>query len=95
MIPILFEKDASGFDYNGLGRLRDCISCTVTEERNGIYECDFEYPVDGARFEDIQIGRIIVVEHDDSGNLQPFDIVSYSKPISGVSHSTRCISLTV
>ena len=84
MIPILFEKDASGFDYNGIGRLRDLISCTVTEERNGIYECDFEYPVDGARFEDLQIGRIIVVEHDDSGNLQPFDIVSYSKPISGV-----------
>lgn len=84
MIPILFEKDAYIFNTNGIGRLRDCISCTVTEERNGIYECDFEYPVDGARFEDIQIGRIIVVEHDDSGNIQPFDIVSYSKPINGV-----------
>lgn len=84
MIPILFEKDATGFATNGLGRLRDCISCTVTEERNGIYECDFEYPVDGARYEDIQLGRIIVVEHDDTGIVQPFDIVSCSKPISGV-----------
>lgn len=84
MIPILFEKDATGFATNGLGRLRDCISCAVTEERNGVYECDFEYPVDGARYEDIQLGRIIVVEHDDTGTVQPFDIVSCSKPISGV-----------
>lgn len=84
MIPILFEKDATGFATNGLGRLRDCISCAVTEERNGVYECDFEYPVDGARYEDIQLGRIIVVEHDDTGTVQPFDIVSCSRPISGV-----------
>ena len=41
MIPILFEKDETQFDNNGLGRLRDMISCIVTEERNGIYECDF------------------------------------------------------
>jgi phage minor structural protein len=55
----------------------------VTEERNGIYECDFEMPIDGAHFDDVQIGRIIAVEHDESGDVQPFDIVSYSRPISG------------
>lgn len=84
MIPILFDKDEVGFATNGLGRLRDCISCIVTEERNGIYECDFEYPVSGAHYDMIQIGRIICVTHDDSDDLQPFDIVSYTKPIDGV-----------
>lgn len=84
MIPILYEKNETLFVDNGLGRLRDCISCTVTEERNGIYECDFEYPVDGAHFADIICGRIIAVEHDDTNDVQPFDIVSYSKPIDGV-----------
>lgn len=84
MIPILYEKNETLFVDNGLGRLRDCISCTVTEERNGIYECDFEYPVDGAHFNDILCGRIIAVEHDDTNDVQPFDIVSYSKPIEGV-----------
>jgi len=83
MIPILYEKDEIEFANNGLGRLRDCVSCVVTEERNGIYECDFEYPIDGQHFEDIQIGRIIAVEHDESDDIQPFDIVSYSRPISG------------
>ena len=84
MIPILYEKDETAFVSNGLGRLRDCISCIVTEERNGIYECDFEYPVDGANYSLIQVGRIIGVTHDDTGDIQPFDIVSFSKPIEGI-----------
>ena len=84
MIPILYENTETAFTTNGLGRLRDCISCTVTEERNGIYECDFEYPVSGQHYELIKVGRIIGVTHDDSGDVQPFDIVSYSKPIDGV-----------
>lgn len=84
MIPILFEATETSFATNGIARLRDCISCVVTEERNGIYECDFTYPIDGAHFEDIIPGRIIGVTHDESGDLQPFDIVSYSKPINGV-----------
>lgn len=65
MIPILYEKNESAFASNGLGRLRDCISCKVTEERNGIYALDFEYPVTGANYDLIQIGRIIGVTHDD------------------------------
>ena len=84
MIPILYEKDETAFTSNGFGRLRDCISCVVTEERNGIYECDFEYPVDGVNYDRIQCGRIIAVEHDESNDVQPFDIVGYSRPINGV-----------
>lgn len=84
MIPILYDKTETAFTSNGIGRLRDCISCIVTEERNGIYECDFEYPVDGANYDLIQIGRIVGVTHDESGDIQPFDIVSYTKPIDGV-----------
>lgn len=84
MIPILYEKDETAFISNGLGRLRDCISCKVTEERNGIYELDFEYPITGFHYEDIQLGRIVGVEHDDTNDVQPFDIVSYSRPINGV-----------
>ena len=84
MIPILFDKTETSFTSNGIGRLRDCISFLVTEERNGVYEADFEYPVDGANYDLIQIGRIVGVTHDESGDIQPFDIVSYSKPIDGV-----------
>ena len=36
MIPILFPSTATDFSTRGLGPLSDCISCTVTEQRNGI-----------------------------------------------------------
>ena len=84
MIPILYKSNETAFVSNGLGRLRDCMTCEVTEERNGIYELDFTYPVDGVNFDLIQPGRIVAVTHDDTGDVQPFDIVSFSKPISGV-----------
>lgn len=84
MIPILYESNETEFTSNGLGRLRDITSCVVTEERNGIYECDFEMPIDGAHFSDVRIGRIIAVEHDETNDVQPFDIVSYSRPINGL-----------
>lgn len=84
MIPILYESTETMFTNNGLCRLRDAISVKVTEERNSVYECDFDYPVDGANFDMIRCGRIIGVEHDDTNDIQPFDIVSYEKPIDGV-----------
>ena len=89
MIPILYDKGEGAFASNGLCRLRDCISCVVTEERNGIYECDFEYPVDGAHYDMIQCGRIVAVTHDESGVVQPFDIVGYERPINGVAQNTH------
>lgn len=84
MIPILYESSETVFTSNGVCRLQDCISCKVTEERNGIYELEFEYPVDGNNFDKIQLGRIVAVTHDDSGEIQPFDLVSMSRPISGI-----------
>jgi len=84
MIPILYDTNEVAFTSNGLGRLRDCISCVVTEERNGIYECDFTYPVSADDFDDIRIGRIIGVTHDDTDDVQPFDIVSFTRPIDGI-----------
>ena len=84
MIPILYDSTETAFASNGLGRLRDCISCVVTEERNGIYECDFSYPVGGHNYDLIKLGRIIACEHDDTNDVQPFDIISCTKPINGI-----------
>ena len=84
MNPILYDFGENAFASNGLGRLDDCIECLVTEERNGVYECDFTYPATGRRFDDILLGRSIAISHDDAGDVQPFDIVSMSRPIDGV-----------
>lgn len=84
MIPILFEKGETEFTSNGLGRLPDCGMCQVTEERNGIFEVQFTYPVTGHNYANIREGRIIFVTHDESGVAQPFDIYARSEPIDGV-----------
>ena len=84
MTPILFDGNSKEFNSNGLGRLSDCTSCLVTEERNGIYECEFVYPIIGAHYKDIDLGKIIVVTHDDRRDKQPFIIYRRSAPISGM-----------
>lgn len=84
MIPILYDYNEQAFTSNGLGRLSDCLSCTVTEERNGRFDCEFTYPVTGLHFDDIVEGRIIAVTHDEGGDVQPFVIYQSSKPLDGV-----------
>lgn len=83
MIPILFDGNSAEFKSNGLGRLSDCISCQVTEERNGVFECEFVYPITGAHYAEIDLGKIIIVTHDDRKRKQPFVIYRRSAPISG------------
>ena len=57
MIPILYRPDEFFFLSNGLGRLTECSECTVTQERNGIFECEFKYPITG-RFYDTMINPL-------------------------------------
>lgn len=82
MIPILYEKTETAFTSNGICRLPDMISGTVTEERNGIFIAEFEYPVDGENYSEIQMGRIIYCSCS-FGKKQPFEIYESSKPING------------
>ena len=84
MKPILFPAGQTVFNTNGLGRLSDAISCTVTEERNGEYELHMEYPIDGHLIEAITYNCIIYAVPADNKNPQPFRIYRISKPLSGV-----------
>lgn len=84
MIPILYESAEKSFTSNGLGRLADCTRCVVTEERNGVYECEFDYPISGEMYDQITEGRIIACTHDDVHDIQPFDIYARSAPLNGL-----------
>lgn len=68
---------------NGLGVLSDCISGTVTRERNGAYEIEFEYPIDGAHFSDIALGCLVKAEPEKDHSEQLFEIYAISKPKNG------------
>ena len=83
MTPILFAENSTTFTTNGIGRLTDALSCSVTEERNGQYELAMEYPISGQHYEDIGIRKIIVAKPSVGGDLQPFRIYKITKPIAG------------
>lgn len=84
MIPILYDQTEKQFTSGGLGFLADCTSCKVSQERNGIFECEFKYPITGPLYDQIQERQIIFATHDDSGEPQPFDIYARSAPIDGI-----------
>lgn len=79
----LFESTATTFTSNGIGSLPDAISCQVTEERNGEFELEMDYPIDGARYNDIEFRRIIVARPNPFDDPQPFRIYAISKPLNG------------
>ena len=84
MIPILFDANTQNFTTNGLGRLTDIISCEVREQRNGEFEVEFKYPVVGTHYEQVTEGKIIYVDHDHTGDKQPFTIYRRSLPFNGI-----------
>lgn len=81
---VLYDHDEEAFSSNGLGALPDAASCVVTEERNGEYEVEMEYPLTGSHFRDIQKRRILYVKPNPYDDPQPFRIYSITKPINGI-----------
>ena len=84
MKPILFPVDATTFTTNGLGRMADAVSCRVTEERNGAYQLEMVYPVDGIHFADVAERMILYAIHDDRKDRQPFRIYEITRPMNGL-----------
>ena len=93
MIPILYEKTENAFTHNGIGFLKDATKCTVTEERNGSYECSLQYPITGQWYDRITEGCIIKAKANDTSEPQLFRIYKSSKPLKGiVTYSAEHIS---
>lgn len=83
MIPTLYSPTETNFTSNGLGGLADCISCEVSEERNGAYTMQIVYPIDGLHFSDIAHSSIIKVIPSDGATEQLFRVYKISKPLNG------------
>lgn len=84
MKPILFPKTATTFETQGLGVLADATSCKVTEERNGTYELEMQYPITGQHYADIGDDCILYAIPSPYRGPQPFRIYRTSKPINGL-----------
>lgn len=85
MIPKLYKSSELLFKTNGLGSLADCISCVVTEEVNGAYELEMEYPVNGLHYNELQTGRIVYAKPNETSEPQPFDIKEITSSMDDMS----------
>lgn len=84
MKPVLFPSTATEFTTQGLGALSDAISCIVTEERNGLYELEMQYPQSGIHFSEIQNRCIIYAIPSPYREAQPFRVYRITRPINGI-----------
>lgn len=89
MIPILYSENEINLDdnirfrSNGLGMLKDVVSCFVEEERNETYELELTYPVGSFLFEEIKGNRFIKAKANEKLNEQIFRIYYISQPLNG------------
>ena len=92
MIPFLFQPEATEFYNEGIGAMVDAASCRITEERNGTYELQMQYPVSGNLFQYISVECIIVAKPNPSESSinQAFRIYKITKPVLLYS-SIRCV----
>ena len=84
MIPVLYPANTTDFSTFGLGVLTDTISCEVTEERNGVFECLLKYPVSGQHYGLITKECIVKAKPNDTAADQAFRIYRITKPLNGI-----------
>ena len=84
MIPVLYAANATDFSSFGHGALTDTISCEITEERNGVFECLLKYPVSGQHYGLITKECIIKAKPNDTAADQAFRIYRITKPLNGI-----------
>lgn len=84
MMPVLYLPNAVDFSSFGLGVLTDTVSCEVTEERNGVFECLLKYPVSGQHYGLITKECIIKAKPNDTATDQAFRIYRITKPLNGI-----------
>ena len=74
MIPVIFKPGEKDFTTNGLGRLIDATRCEITEEANGKYELEMDYPAI-SRFSDyFENGYQIKAKPNDLEEYHIFEI---------------------
>ena len=76
---------------NGLGQIQP-LTCTVTEELNGIYELDFTVNVNDRHYADLKNSGLVKVTVGD-GSEQIFRIYKIDEPINMIS-SVHCQHIT-
>lgn len=84
MNPTLYPPTETSFASNGLGILSDAVGCTVTEERNGMFELELQYPVTGLHYAEIALRSLITAKPNPTDGPQPFRVYRITRPLNGL-----------
>ena len=81
----LYDKNEKDFTHNGLGILKDVLTCTCTEVLNGKYDLELEYPIHGFLIENIVEENIVKAPvGNPSGEDQLFRIKLITKQLKKI-----------
>lgn len=78
----LFEQHEQEFTSNGLGILDDVLKCVVTEVRNGKFELEMGYPIQGEYATELKENRYIYVAPNDYDAPHPFRIYEVASDLA-------------
>lgn len=83
MIPKLYGASETTFT-SAAEPLVDCVRCEVTEERNGEFILELEYPQDGLHAMEFDIDKIILAKpYDNATAAEPFRINNVTATLDG------------
>lgn len=87
MLPILYDKNATKEELlstNGLGILTTCTECTVTEERNGIFECSITVVIsdNDPLSKKVEVGKFVKLKANPQQVPQIFELYSENSTIT-------------
>lgn len=94
MRPILYEQDETLFRTNGIGILHDAEECKVTETRNGKFEIELVYPLQGEWITDIVHNRIILSRPNDYDQPHAFRIYETAVDLAANHMTVKGVSIT-
>ena len=94
MIPILYNATETEYLNDGLGQMFDVQSCIVSEEANGSFTLDMEYPKNGSLVNHILKGNQILAKPNDIDKEHAFRILEVDKSTSNSTISITATSIT-
>ena len=80
----MYPPTETDFESAGLGVLSDSVNCVVTEERNGIFELEMEYPTSGIHFDEILDACLIYAKPSPYRVPEAFRVYKISTPLNGI-----------
>lgn len=80
----IYPQNETAFTGSGYGSLPDAISCEITEELNGAFLLEMEYPRAGANADKLELRNVILVKANPYDTPNAFRITDVSKDVAGL-----------